>query len=183
MVVYLVFGTTKSYKQYAELLLGCCGLRQKIQHRRKPEPGAPRALEFDRLESIPNKPSKPITGDEDDVQRRKELESRVRYFSTLSSESISRTSLDSEPMPNRQSGMREAVELNIKMNRQPSVAASTVVSIGFIDGRELGYIPPVPIREWVESTLNAQEAYWKNKIYWNIDCLYPPKESWVLIHK
>ncbi|KAG9247384.1 hypothetical protein BJ878DRAFT_191332 [Calycina marina] len=54
LVVYLVFGTSKSYKQYIELVLGCCGLRLNIQRRRKENPSQPRALEFDRLDSISN---------------------------------------------------------------------------------------------------------------------------------
>jgi len=147
LVVYLVFGTTKSFKQYAELVKGCCGLRRKLQHKRKASPGAPRALEFDRLESISNGRSIPGTPVRDDAKNGRELESRVRYFSTLSSESIGRTSLASDPMSNRQSGMREAVDLHSKLVRQPSKAGSGLESIGFIDGKELRPAIPASIQE------------------------------------
>ena len=146
LLVYAVFGTAKSYKQYTELFLGCCGLRRKIQHRRQSAPGVPRALEFDRLESISNKHSVPITPIVEDEELSHEFQSRVRYFSTLSSESISRTSLISDN-PNKQSGIQEPADLPSNLRQQPSEAPSGVMPIGFINSMEMTPSTPALVKK------------------------------------
>lgn len=75
LVVFLVFGTTKSWRQYRDLVVGGCGIRTKIYERRIQRASAtpPPGLEFERLPSLPNRPS------EDNAIK---VERRVRMFVT-----------------------------------------------------------------------------------------------------
>jgi hypothetical protein len=71
-------GTTKSWKQYRDLVLGGCGLGRivfKKKRIRTPENGdQPQALEFERLPSLHNRPS------EEERKKGIEAETRVRMF-------------------------------------------------------------------------------------------------------
>ena len=77
LVVFLVFGTTKSWKQYRDLVAGGCGVRKRIcerRMRRSSEAGEnSRAIEFEHLSSLPNQ-----TSDDNAI----EVERRVRMFVT-----------------------------------------------------------------------------------------------------
>lgn len=79
LVVFLVFGTTKSWRQYRDMVVGGCGIRTKILQRRSQrdlENGQKQqSLEFQRLPSLTRQPS------EEERARGKELETRVRMFS------------------------------------------------------------------------------------------------------
>ncbi|KAF4626181.1 hypothetical protein G7Y89_g11983 [Cudoniella acicularis] len=77
LVAFLVFGTTKSWRQYRDLVLGGCGLKRKILSKRRQrdeEANPDQSLEFQRLPSITHRPS------EEERQRGQELESRVKMF-------------------------------------------------------------------------------------------------------
>jgi hypothetical protein len=77
LIAFLVFGTTKSWRQYRDLVIGGCGDRYKLllkKHQREEEEGNTQGLEFQRLPSIPNQPA------EQESARAKELENRVRMF-------------------------------------------------------------------------------------------------------
>ena len=76
LVVFLVFGTTKSWRQYRDLVVGGCGIRTKIYERRiqRAEEGRDGGgLEFERLPSLPNR------AEEDEGIK---AERRVRMFVT-----------------------------------------------------------------------------------------------------
>lgn len=79
LVAFLVFGTTKSWRQYRDMVVGGCGIRTKILQRRSQrdlENGQKQqSLEFQRLPSLTRQPS------EEERARGKELETRVRMFS------------------------------------------------------------------------------------------------------
>jgi hypothetical protein len=76
LVVFLVFGTTKSWRQYRDLVVGGCGIRRRIYEqriRRSEEGDNSGGLEFERLPSLPNRTS------EDNTIK---AERRVRMFVT-----------------------------------------------------------------------------------------------------
>lgn len=76
LVVFLVFGTTKSWRQYRDLVVGGCGVRRRIYERRiriSEEGDNSGGLEFERLPSLPNRKS------EDNAIN---AERRVRLFVT-----------------------------------------------------------------------------------------------------
>lgn len=76
LVAFLVFGTTKSWRQYRDLVTGGCGLKRKLaekKRQRSEEASRPQELEFERLNSLPRRQSSEI--------KRKEAETRVRMFS------------------------------------------------------------------------------------------------------
>jgi len=80
LVVFLVFGTAKSWRQYRNLITGCFGLRACIGERRakaqSPVIGAQnRDFEFDRLSSFRNRESQEI------IVLKTEVANRVRMFS------------------------------------------------------------------------------------------------------
>lgn len=144
LVVFLVFGTSKSYKQYLELVLACCGLRQTLQRKRQDSLGAPQALEFNRLDSLEANRHVPIVargGHENGKQ--KEIESKVRHFGSFSSEPIRTTSPD---LDDRLSGVREAVDLHSQLQRRPS-NDSGFVSMASMSTRDWHPKFPAPIRE------------------------------------
>jgi hypothetical protein len=74
LVAFLVFGTTKSWHQYRDLIAGGCGIRnnfiKKVQ--RSEKAARSQSLEFQRLDSLP--------GREPEQIRRKDAEERVRMF-------------------------------------------------------------------------------------------------------
>jgi hypothetical protein len=75
LVAFLVFGTTKSWRQYRDLVVGGCGMKRKLiekKAQRSEETSRSQGLEFQRLDSLPRRESKEI--------RRKDAESRVRMF-------------------------------------------------------------------------------------------------------
>ncbi|KAK0106940.1 hypothetical protein ONS95_003655 [Cadophora gregata] len=77
LVAFLVFGTTKSWRQYRDLVVGGCGLRRKIVHRkqqRDEEASRPQGLEFERLPSLQKSAS------EEQRKAVQESENRVRMF-------------------------------------------------------------------------------------------------------
>ena len=76
LVVFLVFGTTKNWRQYRDLVVGGCGVRRRIHERNirlSQERDNSQALEFERLPSLPNQLPQEIVN-------RKEAEKRVRMF-------------------------------------------------------------------------------------------------------
>jgi hypothetical protein len=76
LMVFLVFGTTKSWRQYYNLLIGCCGLKRRLNQRRlKPviEEDRSREFEFERLPSTIRR--------SDTAIRDGDLADRVRMFS------------------------------------------------------------------------------------------------------
>lgn len=76
LVVYLVFGTSKSWRQYRDLVFGICGLKRTLQRRWKPKKDEENSAvyEFERLPSMSNKSGEmSIKG--------REIETRVRMFS------------------------------------------------------------------------------------------------------
>jgi UPF0716 family protein affecting phage T7 exclusion len=74
LVAFLVFGTTKSWHQYWDLVSGGCGVKRKLVMRKvqRSEEGRSQGLEFQRLDSLPRRKSEEI--------RRKDTENRVRMF-------------------------------------------------------------------------------------------------------
>ena len=74
LVVFLVFGTTKSWRQYRDLVVGGCGVKRRIYERRiRRSSNNSGGLEFERLPSLPNQTS------EDNAIK---VERRVRMFVT-----------------------------------------------------------------------------------------------------
>lgn len=76
LVVFLVFGTTKSWRQYRDLVVGGCDVKRRIyerQIRRSEEGDNSGGLEFERLPSLPNR-----TSEENAIK----AERRVRMFVT-----------------------------------------------------------------------------------------------------
>jgi hypothetical protein len=76
LVVFLVFGTTKSWRQYRDLVIGGCGVKRRMyarRIRRAEEGDNSGGLEFERLPSLPNQTS------EDNAIK---MEKRVRMFVT-----------------------------------------------------------------------------------------------------
>jgi hypothetical protein len=75
LVVFLVFGTTKSWRQYRDFIVGGCGIKRKIYEKRiqRDVEGNSRGLEFERLPSLPHRES------EDNAIK---VEKRVRMFVT-----------------------------------------------------------------------------------------------------
>ena len=76
LVAFLVFGTTKSWREYRNLVVGGCGIRQKIIERRARREEEGPGLEFERL------PSLNTTRSEEDRKKGEEAENRVRMFSS-----------------------------------------------------------------------------------------------------
>ncbi|KAE8448058.1 hypothetical protein EG329_009823 [Mollisiaceae sp. DMI_Dod_QoI] len=77
LVTFLVFGTTKSWRQYRDLVLGGCGLRKKMIIRRAQKAEKARrsqGLEFERLSSLRQRLS------EEERKKTKEVVDRVRMF-------------------------------------------------------------------------------------------------------
>ncbi|KAG4410962.1 hypothetical protein IFR04_015909 [Cadophora malorum] len=77
LVAFLVFGTTKSWRQYRDLVIGGCGLRQKIirkKQQRDEEASRTQGLEFERLPSLQKSAS------EEQRKVLRESENRVRMF-------------------------------------------------------------------------------------------------------
>jgi len=75
LVAFLVFGTTKSWRQYRDLVVGGCGIKRKFiakKVQRNEEGSRSQGLEFQRLDSLPRRESEEI--------RRKDAEDRVRMF-------------------------------------------------------------------------------------------------------
>ncbi|CAG8972477.1 hypothetical protein HYALB_00001167 [Hymenoscyphus albidus] len=82
LVTFLVFGTTKSWRQYRDLVFSGCGIMTAIKHKRSRQAAEnsqkEQSLEFARLPSLPSLTRK--LSDEERA-RGKEIESRVRMFS------------------------------------------------------------------------------------------------------
>jgi hypothetical protein len=75
LVAFLIFGTTKSWRQYRELFVSGCGLKRKFIEKkiqRDEESSRSQGLEFERLPSLPYTRSEAFQG--------KEVEDRVRMF-------------------------------------------------------------------------------------------------------
>lgn len=77
LVAFLVFGTTKSWRQYRDMVVGGCGIRTKILQRRSQRDleNGQKSLEFQHLPSLTRQPS------EEERAQGKEPETRVRMFS------------------------------------------------------------------------------------------------------
>ncbi|CAG8952344.1 hypothetical protein HYFRA_00001090 [Hymenoscyphus fraxineus] len=79
LVTFLVFGTTKSWRQYRDLVFSGCGIMTAIKHKRfrkaAEDSQKEQSLEFARLPSLTRKLS------DEERARGKEIESRVRMFS------------------------------------------------------------------------------------------------------
>ncbi len=79
LIVFLVFGTTKNWKEYRNLIIGGCGLKErwkerKARGREEGERDRVQGLEFDRL------PSLNTTRGEEKRRIEREAEGRVRMF-------------------------------------------------------------------------------------------------------
>ncbi len=77
LVAFLVFGTTKSWRQYRDLVVGGCGLRKKLLSKKRlrdEEARRAQGIEFERLPSL-NK-----TASEEQRKVLKESEDRIRMF-------------------------------------------------------------------------------------------------------
>ncbi|KAG4434667.1 hypothetical protein IFR05_009842 [Cadophora sp. M221] len=77
LVAFLVFGTTKSWRQYRDLVVGGCGLKRKLilkKQQRDEEASRAQGLEFERLPSLQKSAS------EEQRKAVKESENRVRMF-------------------------------------------------------------------------------------------------------
>ncbi|KAF8851897.1 hypothetical protein BDZ45DRAFT_129285 [Acephala macrosclerotiorum] len=79
LVAFLVFGTTKNWRQYRDLVVGGCGIRKKmlVKKVRRAEESArvrTQGLEFERLPSLQKSPS------EEERKKGKEAVDRVRMF-------------------------------------------------------------------------------------------------------
>jgi hypothetical protein len=75
LVAFLIFGTTKSWRQYRDLFVSCRGMKRKFLEKkiqRDEESSRSQGLEFERLPSLPNMRSEASQG--------KEVEDRVRMF-------------------------------------------------------------------------------------------------------
>jgi hypothetical protein len=73
LTTFLVFGTTKSWRQYRDLVVGGCGIKRKlIEKKVQRSEEANQGLEFQRLDSLQGRQSEEI--------KRKEAENRVRMF-------------------------------------------------------------------------------------------------------
>ncbi len=112
LTTFLVFGTTKSWRQYRDLVLGGCGMKRKLIEKRvqrSEEANRDQGLEFRRLDSLPGRPSEEI--------KRKEAENRVRMFvrETGTEEfDESEPSTSSRPSTHLQAGNRQ-VQFNRPM--------------------------------------------------------------------
>jgi hypothetical protein len=74
LVAFLIFGTTKSWRQYRDLFVSGCGMKRKFLEKkiqRDEESSRSQGLEFQRLPSLPN-PRSEFQG--------QEVEDRVRMF-------------------------------------------------------------------------------------------------------
>jgi hypothetical protein len=75
LTTFLVFGTTKSWRQYRDLVVGGCGIKRKLIEKkvqRSEEANRGQGLEFQRLDSLQGRQSEEV--------KRKEAENRVRMF-------------------------------------------------------------------------------------------------------
>jgi hypothetical protein len=75
LVAFLIFGTTKSWRQYRDLFVSGCGMKRKLLEKkiqRDEESSRSQGLEFERLPSLPNTRSEAFQG--------KEVEDRIRMF-------------------------------------------------------------------------------------------------------
>ncbi|KAH8596385.1 hypothetical protein B0O99DRAFT_593705 [Bisporella sp. PMI_857] len=136
LITYLVFGTSKSFKQYLELVVGLCGLRRKLQNRRQALPGGGRDLEFDRLASLPNNHAQEV------ANRGKEIESRVRHFV-------------SEVAPGRDSGpsMPSAIQSYDDGNLHPALDAPSTTASDIV---------PAEYSKTHDDSLAVNQSSWGN---------------------
>lgn len=77
LVAFLVFGTTKNWRQYRDLVVGGCDIRKKVitkKVRRAEEAARSQGLEFERL------PSLQMSRSEEERKRGKEALDRVKMF-------------------------------------------------------------------------------------------------------
>ncbi|KUJ11882.1 uncharacterized protein LY89DRAFT_738523 [Mollisia scopiformis] len=77
LMAFLVFGTTKNWRQYRDLITGGCGIRKKLiikRVRRAEEAARPQGLEFERLPSLQKSPS------EEERKKGKEAVDRIKMF-------------------------------------------------------------------------------------------------------
>jgi hypothetical protein len=75
LAAFLIFGTTKSWRQYRDLFVSGCGIKTKCLEKKiqiDEELSRSQGLEFERLPSLPNTRSEAFLG--------KEVEDRVRMF-------------------------------------------------------------------------------------------------------
>ena len=119
LVVFLVFGTTKSWRQYRDLVFGGCSVRRKMYERRiqRNEEGNSGGLEFERLPSLSNRES------EDNATK---AERRVRMFVTsVSQEPEGHNSVDgnapTEP-PAHTGALSRSTNLNFSQPRFVPIA-------------------------------------------------------------
>lgn len=78
LVVFLVFGTTKSWREYRDLILGVCSIRRRYLERRLP-PIRDGDVELDELPTVRNMPTSLAL-----AAKSKEVEDRVIMFRAMS---------------------------------------------------------------------------------------------------
>jgi hypothetical protein len=124
LTAFLVFGTTKSWRQYRDLVLGGCGIRRKLLEnvQRSEEASRGQGLEFQRLDSL--------QGRQSEEMKRKDAENRVRMFvretGTADLDELE-PSTSSGPSTHVQAGNRQ-----VQFNR-PMPAAKPAPSSGVVE--------------------------------------------------
>jgi hypothetical protein len=111
LVVFIVFGTTKSWRQYRDLITGGCGQKMTLQEKQLKHAGGDNTnrLEFERLPSLLDRPPLEIT------IKGKELESRVRMFSPVSAK---KSNAQKEAFSRHAAEVRTARAANIGLGTQ-----------------------------------------------------------------
>lgn len=126
-MAFLVFGTTKSWRQYSDLVLGDCGMSRKLietRVQRSEEASRGQGLEFQRLDS---------QGRQSEEIKRKDAENRVRMFvreTGTADLDKSEPSTSSGPSTHVQAGIRQ-VQFNRPLPAVP--LAPKQPSSGFIE--------------------------------------------------
>lgn len=109
LLVFLVFGTSKSWRQYRDLVLGGCGLRRTLKSRRKVTQDEERlsGFEFERLASISK-------GSANETAKEGEVETKVKiiYPSPL------RTVIVRSPVPSSAAGRFDSLTSDERRHKQ-----------------------------------------------------------------
>lgn len=77
LVSFLIFGTTKSWRQYRDLVVSCCGLRRKRRNESDTSPASPAKVDGFRLQELP---SLNKSESEKEREKKQEAENRIKMF-------------------------------------------------------------------------------------------------------
>lgn len=135
LVAFLVFGTTKSWRQYRDLVAGGCGLRQRLLYKKRQrdeEASRSQGLEFERLPSL-NK-----TASEEQRKVVKESEDRVRMFTqqlACDTDFVAESSRSQPPTHQRAPSNTRIPQFHLPMPVLPRVMSSdtAVMTSGTIE--------------------------------------------------